>query len=146
MSHPHGCNHLGVAAACISEIGACKGRLACGLQAAAREELIEQRDANQDDGPAERGNAQSSVEGENDNQIDRDPGKVEQRYGSSARKKRTHAFKVADGLHAIALVASQQRNSNERGEDPPPQGVVERRAQAHENPATDEVEQSLYRE
>ncbi len=103
----------------------------------------DQRQDHENDGADQRGRAEQPVEREADRQIERQPGQVEERAGPHAAEERADVVEVAQRLQALIAAAHHQRQAHDGFEHAGVEGLVERGADAPQDPSPDQVEPAL---
>jgi hypothetical protein len=76
-------------------------------------------------------------------QIERQPGQVEERAGAHAAEERADVIEVAQRLQALVAAAHDQRQAHHGFEHAGVEGLIERGADAPQNPSPDQVEPAL---
>src|SRR5262249_1025814 len=98
------------------------------------------RQDTKDDGTDERGKADEKMKSEADDEIKRNPRQVEQRNKTRPRKKRTEIGEVAQRLQSFATISRFERQAHHAVIDARTNGFIEVRPDAHENAASDQIE------
>ena len=141
--HAHRDQHLGVAAAGGGQIVAPRGQRHRLLGRRARQELGDQRQRHQNDGAAQRGDAEQPVKRKADRQIERQPWQIEERARPHAAEKRPDIVEIAQRLQALVAPADHQRQPHHGFEHACVDGFIERGSDAAENAAADQIEAAL---
>ena len=141
--HAHCDQHFGVAPAGRRQIVAPRRQRHGVAGRLARHEFGDQREDHENDGADQRGRAEQPVEREADRQIERQPGQVEERAGAHAAEERADVVEVAQRLQALIAAAHHQRQAHDGLEHAGVEGLVERGADAPQDPSPDQVEPAL---
>ena len=106
----------------------------------ARVNLSQHRERAQNDGARQRGNADQRVEREADDEIERNPGQIEEGDRPHPGQEGPQVVEVAQRLQAVSAIARLQRQADQRVVDAVADGLVEAGADPHQNAAADQIE------
>ena len=144
--HAHGMHDLGVATCAVADAVAQRRRLDRCLGGLAGQDVRQDRDGNEDRGTAHRDPAEQRMEGEADEEIERDPRQVEQGRRAAACEKGADLVEIAQRLLSIAFGLAAQGRRDLAAEDALAQVLVDRGTDAGEDAAAEHVEQALEEE
>ena len=138
--HAHRNQRLGVASARFGETVTRDAEPDRLLARVARIDLGQYRERAQDDRAHQGGDADQRVEREADDEIERDPGQVEECDRSHAGEEGPQIVEVAQRLQAVAAIARLQRHADQRVVDAVADRLVEAGADPHQDAAADQIE------
>ena len=141
--HAHGDERLGIAPAGVGERIAGEREPGRFLDRPAGHVFGDQRHAGQDDGAAQRGDADQRVKGEADRDVERHPGQIEHGDRPEAAEEAADAVEIAHRQHAVVALADLERQARHRVEHAGAQRLVEARADTHQDAPADQVEHAL---
>ena len=136
--HAHRAHHLGIAQAHLGEAVVARGRLAGFRQWWLNDQLVEQRHQHKKNGAPQRERAECRVQDEDDSDIDRRPGKIENRMDAHAGDKLAEGIEIAQQLAARA--AETCRAIDDRRHDPSGDLLVEADAGPCQHASTHRIE------
>jgi hypothetical protein len=142
-AHAHGLQHLGVSAVGLGEPHPLLGQRDGLLRRTARLELRQNGQCDEQQRAHEGGEAKPDVENEADCEVQRNPRQVEEGRRTHAGQEGAHLVEVAHRLEAVPRPRTPKGQAGHRVVDAIGERAVERRADPHQHPSADDVEDPL---
>jgi hypothetical protein len=142
-AHPHRAEHLGVAPACFRKAVARHAEANRGPGRLPGEDFREERQHDENQRAHERRDADPEMEGEADEEIERDPGHVEERGRARARQETADLIEVAERLQPVACGAALQGQPDDVVVDTVAQRLVEACADPSQDSRPYQVDHAL---